>query len=233
MPDGRRSAIPSVTLVGWNPMNLLGANYRDYEVARFFHWCGVIACAGTKVRQIGCEAHHVLDLDTHTCIHFGWRASTMVNNSCGCSILISKKRFKSRNYAVLPTPADLQGRVAAVLIRQNEVALLVIVLYFPPRSRSYSKATYLRTIHAMLRWLTRLLVSTPVRVTPFLYMDANTDLAEPQGVTDSTVVGTKRREPNEAGKLIFEALYGQKIDLINTYCDHGPTFFAPTWHFAD
>ena len=202
-------------------MNLKGEDYRDVEIDKHFRNITIISCVGTKVRAWGDEVYRVVNYEHHTGIIFGWRRSAMVNFSCGITFMVGK-RFRATHIAVLLVPADLHGRAAAIRISQGEFQVCAIALYLPPLCTKSGMAIYRRTVRLLLQWLGKLLAELPTRVTPLLYMDANTDV-EPCGENDP-IVGSRYKTPHEIGKQLYSTLQAGKLSLVNTFFDGGNTF---------
>ena len=123
-----------------------------------------------------------------------------------------------------PTP-ELQGRVGAIAVTQADLNIVLIGMYFPTRSgRVNDKVWYVRTVAAIIKWLTNLLATIPKRYTPYFYTDANSDLAPPRGDASTTVVNVVRGKPNEAGTALYKLLEATGMAAYNTFVDPGHTF---------
>ena len=167
----------------WNPMFLTTA-YRTEEIASFFKDFGVVALQGTCVKCWNGEQHHRQNTREHIVLHYGWKASPLVNKSAGCALMINRGRLGEQAIRrIRPAPQELLGRGGCTYLERGINRLNVIQGYFPPRpSQEKAVANWRICGKKLLDWITQMVLETPARFTPILCVDLNSG----QGVRSKT-----------------------------------------------
>ena len=118
--------------------------------------------------------------------------------------------------AIHTPPNSLLGRCIAVRLKRSALDLLVVSVYFPPRSsRSDQRKKGEKTVDAILAWLRTIMSSAPYRTTPVICMDLNEQFTQKHRDDASDHIGPMVKRTREMG-----------------YAAHGMMKFAKDWDLA-
>ena len=151
------SALRRVRIISYNPMSC-NTMERKHDLSYHFSQIHVVAMQGTKIRHPSdTTVGHIFEhLPHHFIIHSGYRTyQPHTNYSTGVSIMFNSSTFSTTHIKAIHTPPNsLLGRCIAVRLKRSALDLLVVSLYFPPRSfRSDQRKKGEKTVDAILAWL--------------------------------------------------------------------------------
>ena len=230
-PTGRdrplRPHAPQFIIAHFNPLSCNRID-RLEEISRSFSNYDVATLSGTQkcgnngeipIEQT--QHHHVL--------HWGCSKGKHSNHSAGCSILLSKRKFRQQHmHQIYHAPPQMQGRVAAIRLRSGRFDILVMCLYFPPKpwdKQEWSK--YSSTCKAILEWMDKVLSETPTRCSPFLCTDLNDCLKTQVG--QQCVAPHAKGNQRETGRELQNLLAKHDMMAVNTFTDPSATYVGEKW----
>lgn len=156
-----------VWIIHFNPLSMDA--WRAEEISREFSKADVVVLTGTQRR-----AWHdkqkvtVQSLENHSELSFGWSRGQFTNRSAGISIMVGRRFGRASVRKVLEPPRSLTGRGAAVRLVAAKVDLLVVALYYPPRT-----GDHMRTAEALTEWAHAVTASVGFRTCPIVCTDLN------------------------------------------------------------
>ena len=141
------------------------------------------------------------------------------------------KRWRAESVMRLYVPGgQLQGRAAAMRVKQGQADFTVAGLYFPPRK---AMQAYRQTVQGLADWTEHLLGSLPRRTTPIVGMDLNDGRGVKLGQGGakepvvSTAVGTATVSVEHwASEVIRGMAEVHDMAFCDTFFKHGPTYYG-------
>ena len=116
----------------YNPLAAI-TNERAEEISQEFSHHDVLLLPGTQRRaeqDIACARRR---LNYHT--EYSWGYKNKKNHSAGVSIYLTHRLAKASIVReVLTPPAQLQGRAAGLRLRAQQMDILILIVYIPPRA---------------------------------------------------------------------------------------------------
>jgi endonuclease/exonuclease/phosphatase family metal-dependent hydrolase len=190
---------------------------------------------GSVVPLQACEQ---LTLSGYQIYEWPYRAGARTTKAAGVMLALrlgvfTKSAFKQEFHP----PPNLQGRAGAIRLRQAELDICPIVVYFPTNPSARNQRIH---TEALCTWITTLLSSLPERCMPLLLGDFNARLGyqvlsesehtRTLSLADFPEVGTaKTEQENYNGQCLHRLMHRHHLCAVNTFSfsDAGATYYKP------
>jgi len=211
----------------YNPLSLVSA-YRSEEISEQLRSCDMIVIPGTKLKAAKERAFTTQQLSCHRALHWGYGNSPFTNKSCGISILVNAKRFKSKHIVEVGSPPQcLAGRGGSVRVKQGALHLKCIGGYWPVCKSGSSRDAYLKTVRKMKEWIEDEIHSCPATCTPCLLGDLNEKFRPDDQEDEQLMVGPYGSAEAESftASTLRKIMYDNDMCVIDTFFDLPDTYY--------